>query len=499
MWILLSGLFGCGGSLDIVPIPDTTARIDAVAEVDQRQSELKLHILTDPEDCAYATEDSNEYLSQQEYSACLPWVDRQAGEIKLGVRFELDDQFYQLPDLNDNISVSLNDRQVVDNATESDVRVIGHKPRRISQLFVLLIDGSASMNTKDAGSSKTRMDKVRDALLMRSVQEAFFPDDPTVTNHVLVYTFTSGTPQPLGGSLRVLSNKRAYRTLIQEHLSARAGYTHLYDAVDYGLNTVLQTSEVQSLLDGQTKPTLVVLTDGFNNEAASDTCISNVPRLQTLLVKIRKEMDDFAVDTPLVFTVGLGNPLSRRFNPKRVKIGRVSDRELCAGQSHNKLIDAPGDQIGFEDLFIDNVSLELIADRGKGRAFVEKDAQGLGEAFQEVAAIRYEWFEVMFRDNALKFRREFTVGLQLNNYARAVSSVTIYPHAWMDGPHGSKDSEGWSTRGTIWHSASILTSGLGVLLFLLTLGAALFNVKRLALGRLHKGRNKMNPQQKKTP
>ena len=42
----------------------------------------------------------------------------------------------------------------------------------------------------------------------------------------------------------------------------------------------------------------------------------------------------------------------------------------------------------------------------------------------------------------------------------------------------------------MWHSASILTSGLGVLLFLLTLGAALFNVKRLAMGRLHKGRNK---------
>ena len=106
---------------------------------------------------------------------------------------------------------------------------------------------------------------------------------------------------------------------------------------------------------------------------------------------------------------------------------------MCAGQSHNKLIDAPGDQIGFEDLFIDNVSLESIADRGKGRAFVEQDAKGLGEAFEEVAAIRYEWFEVMFRDNALKFRREFNVGLQLNNYARAVSVlISIHTLGWMD-------------------------------------------------------------------
>ena len=72
----------------------------------------------------------------------------------------------------------------------------------------------------------------------------------------------------------------------------------MYNAVDYGLNTVLKKSEVESLLDGQTKPTLVVLTDGFNNEAANDTCTSNVPRIQRLLGKIRKEMDDFAVDNP---------------------------------------------------------------------------------------------------------------------------------------------------------------------------------------------------------
>lgn len=478
-------LMACGGP-DIVPIPDTTTRIDAVAEVDQRNSELKMHIMTTPEDCEYITDDPDESLEAREYSDCLPWIDRQAGEVKLGVRFELDDQFYQLPELDENIAVSLQDRLVQDNSTETDIRVVGHKPRRISQLFVLLIDGSGSMNKKDKGSSKTRMDKVRDALLMRSVQEAFFPDDPTVKNHVLIYTFTSGTPQPLGGSLQVLSNKRAYKSHIQEHLKARSGYTHLYTAVDYGLNTVLKKSEVEALLDGQTKPTLVVLTDGFNNEAANDTCTSNVPRIQRLLSKIRKEMDDFAVDSPLIFTVGLGNPLSKRFNPKKVKQGRVSDRDLCAGQSYNKLIDAPGDQIGFEDLYIDNVSLELIADRGKGRAFVEKDAKGLGAAFQEVAAIRYEWFEVMFRTDPLNLRRDFTVGFQLNNYARAVSSVSVYPHAWMDGPHGEKDSEGWSTRGTIWHSTSILTSGLGVLLFLLTFGAAVFNMKRLAFGRLHK-------------
>ncbi len=487
MW--LAFLLACGGP-DTVPIPDTTARIDASGEVDLKESELALHIMTTPEDCEYIVRGSSadDPMTKREYEACLPWIDRQAGEVKLGVRFELDDQFFELPDLNNHMVVSLNDYQVTDNATESDIRVVGHSPVRIPQVFVLMIDGSASMNIKDRGSSQSRMDKVRDALLMRSVQEAFFPDG--VNNHVLVYTFTSGTPQPLGGQLRVLSNKAEYKQHIQQHLKARTGYTHLYDAVDYGLNTVLAKSEVQALLDGNTKPTLVVLTDGFNNEASNDTCASNAPRLQSLMTKVRKEMDDFSVDTPLIFTVGLGKAMSSRFNPKKVKQGRINDRTLCGKFPYNTRIDAVGNEVGLEDRYIDNISLELIADRGKGRAFVKRDAEGLGEAFKEVAAIRYEWFEVMFRDNPLNFRREFNVRLQLNSYARSMSTVNVYPHAWMDGPHGHKDAEGWSTRGTMWHSASILTSGLGVLIFLLVFGAAVFNGKRLALGRLSRKSSK---------
>ena len=80
------------------------------------------------------------------------------------------------------------------------------------------------MNTKDAGSSETRMDKVRDALLMRSVQEAFFPDDPTVTNHVLVYTFTSGPPA-IGRVTPCIVEQARLQNLIQENLSVQG--THI--------------------------------------------------------------------------------------------------------------------------------------------------------------------------------------------------------------------------------------------------------------------------------
>ena len=37
-----------------------------------------------------------------------------------------------------------------------------------------MIDGSASMNIVVSRDLQTRMDKVRDALLMRSVQDTFF-------------------------------------------------------------------------------------------------------------------------------------------------------------------------------------------------------------------------------------------------------------------------------------------------------------------------------------
>ena len=55
----------------------------------------------------------------------------------------------------------------------------------------------------------------------------------------------------------------------------------------------------------------------------------------------------------------------------------------------------------------------------------------------------------------------------------------------MDAP-GELDEEGWSNPGSRWHSAGLLTSGLGVLLFLMILGAAIFNAKRFVLGKLNR-------------
>ena len=58
------------------------------------------------------------------------------------------------------------------------------------------------------------------------------------------------------------------------------------------------------------------------------------------------------------------------------------------------------------------------------------DAQGLGAAFQEVAAIRYEWFEVMFRTDPLNLRRDFKAGFGIT--MRVLYHLLMFAHAgWI--------------------------------------------------------------------
>ena len=138
-----------------------------------------------------------------------------------------------------------------------------------------------------------------------------------------------------------------------------------------------------------------------------------------------------------------------------------------------------------EDIGIDNASLDIIAQKGHGRSFIKKNAKGLGQAFAEVAAVRHQWFEIQYRHNALKLRKSFESRFELLKYANSMSYTNIYPHAWLDGPPGVLDEKGWSRPSSSWHTLTILTSGLGLLLFLSILGAAIFNVKRMMFGRLN--------------
>ena len=85
---------------------------------------------------------------------------------------------------------------------------------------------------------------------------------------------------------------------------------------------------------------------------------------------------------------------------------------------------------------IDNSSLTWIAEIGGGSSFLRQNSKGLGEAFEEAASVRYNWFELRYRVNPLLLRRDFQSRLVLKTFAIADSKITIYPHSLLDSPLG---------------------------------------------------------------
>ena len=61
---------------------------------------------------------------------------------------------------------------------EEEIQITPHVPQQVPQLFILMIDSSGSMNTKDKNSDQSRMEKVKEALLLPNVQNAFFQAIP---------------------------------------------------------------------------------------------------------------------------------------------------------------------------------------------------------------------------------------------------------------------------------------------------------------------------------
>ena len=189
MTLIFSLFLACSDSL--VPIKGTTARIDQYHEAERTESELEMVIMTNEEQCQDVLGTRERARNTGEYDqkmiACLPWIDRGAGEVKVAMRFELDGNTFPLPIGSDEIQV-IQDLEVLElDPPKIAQRVIGHDAIRVKQLFILMIDGSGSMNRVDAGSDLTRMAKVRTALKRKEVKQAFFPDD--VNNHVVIVKF----------------------------------------------------------------------------------------------------------------------------------------------------------------------------------------------------------------------------------------------------------------------------------------------------------------------
>jgi hypothetical protein len=464
--VLLMGLLAMAGcKKGLRPIPGTTTRV-GVPET-ERGRELKLRIFTTEADCSF--------LPKADRSMCLPYVDRGNGDVRLAFEFRDESDVFPLPLTEEHIKVGHLGQTIPLNRDGMKYKIVPHNPSRSPQLFILLIDGSSSM------AKGGRMKKVRNALLMPAVKDAFFPGE--VNTRVAILQFTDKGPVPLGGKLQLLEDRKQYSRFVKQHLRVLQGYTHLYDAITYATGALLQREEIKDqLVLFEMTPTIVALTDGFNNSSPRDTCSSNVPRLNTLLKhleNVRAASDGTDPrQRPSVYTVGLGRPLRPGYQMPEERKNSVTVQDLCGKRYADRRIDGDLERKG-----IDNASLAWIAKIGGGSSYVRQDRDGLGAAFQGAAAERYDWFEVWYHLPSFYLRRAFKTRLVLDSIWSAGASVEIHPSAWLDAPPGKRRADGWSERRPYRHTAVVLMPFLGLMLSMSFLGAAMFNTRRAIFGR----------------
>ncbi len=459
-WFLLA--LGCQEGAYPAPILGTTYRIDK--DVPKQGGEVTLDIFTTDAECANAKID--------DIAACRPQVDRAAGEVRLS--FDVRDPgngqtLYQSVDKN-SLSIAHN------TSKQGDFELIPYEPQVGGQLFVLLLDKTLTMHE----NNNARINKVYSALMRKSVIESFLPSGASKSGVVLL-KFNTGDPTGLdGGPPRVITSQADYKKMIQTHLlTPSGGYTHLYNAVRWSSDELLKMPEIANFIgSANAEPTIVILTDGFNNEEHADTCGTNVPRLQILVDKLRELRRGTGSFKPRVFTVGLGKPYRRGNKPEGIKAKEVTPASLCG-----KYVDYVIDR-GLEFEGIDHVSLEWIAEAGGGIPFTRDDSGGLAEVFKQAAAVRYRWYTIHYRvpDN-FWHRQSFEVRLTFGE--RASTTVNLHPSAFLDAPTAERSGAGrWVTPRPLRDSVAVLIGTLSCLVLAAFVGPAAFNARRALFRRM---------------
>lgn len=464
MTSLLLLLVACQFDTYPAPVQGSTYRITK-DQADNR-SEIEIDILTTDSECG-AAEISNTAL-------CRPKVDRSRAEVHLSFAFrgissgQIEAQSLEA----DQITV------LHENSAQTQYELIPHEPRDAKQLYVVIIDGSGSMNEMEGRS--TRIQKVQRALESPTVQDAFFPPGENSTAVVLAQ-FTDKL-RPLGGGeeFTILKNRNAYLRLVEDHLgSAPGGYTHLYEATRVGMRGLLQRKKIKTWIGSNgARPTVIVLTDGFNNQERTDTCGTNVSRLDRTLTHIKESRSSAPFETPILYTVGLGTRYRPGKKPES-KNAAVTSKSLCG-----KFADTKIDGL-LENEGIDHYSLAWLAEAGGGRSYVRRRSGELASVFAETAAKRYRWFEIRYQViDSIWHRQSFTTSLRLRRGYQAQSSVSFLPNPWLDAPSATTSSDGrWMALTPLRHAFSLLLPILGSFIFLSFVGAAFFNASRAIFRR----------------
>ncbi len=462
LWIALA-LAGCQLSEYPAPVRGSTYRI--TEDRPDEQSEMIIDILTTDHECAVAKVDR--------IDLCRPKVNRALAEVHLSfaMRDVVSGQVFPIALTQDQVEVKHA------GSTQNNMELIPHNPRSAGQLFVVIIDGSSSMNLTDGGKAR-RIDRVKRALKSKQVQDAFFP--PGETNTGVVMMMFTDELRPLDGErVRVIRKRKEYVRQIDEYLEPRGGFTHLYKAVRQGMTKLLAEPDVREFLGARAaQATVIVLTDGFNNQSASDTCGDNALRLRNTLQQVKKARAKNSIVRPILYTVGLGKPYRNAEKPKGLTVSPT--RQNLCGRYADDRIDGLLENEG-----IDHISLAWLAEAGGGRSYVRKKSRRLAQVFAEAAAKRYEWFEVRYRVlDPMWHRQSFETRIQLRQGYRAGTTVTFLPNPWLDGPTAQiPPGERWMRLTPMRHAFTLLMPILGGLVFLSFWGAAFFNATRAIFRR----------------
>ncbi|MFK7930203.1 MAG: hypothetical protein AB8H79_18590 [Myxococcota bacterium] len=481
---LLLGASACADPKDSPsPIEKSAYRI---SKPDVRDtSELTVDILYDRRRCRNVFTrpddfDENYFSNHDErINSCVPKVDRATGQVQLSFRLAQRDnpnKLLMLPLEQKHIRVAHAGRQVPMFDLES------YNPTRAGQLFLLLIDHSGSMRIED-GEGVSRMQRVKNALWLN--RKTFINSDAAVA----LFRFTTSLQGLNGSSYKdvvPMRSTKAFKAEL-EQLGGGAGFTHMYKAVDRAVGDLIDKDTAVARFLGQNdmQPTIVLLTDGFNNTRGDELCKDNASQLSRALATVKNARRKPPSKRPEVYTVGFGVGFRPGFTPPEDEI-KVRTKALC-GKFENNRIDGDLDKAR-----IDNVSLQWLAAVGGGRAFIKRDYRELERVFAETAPERFVWYKAKYQADPILYHRTNVVSkISITGMANASSSVMLYPSAWFDAPSG-KLPEGesvWVEPGDIRRATAFAVPALAGLIFLTFLGPALFNTRR-ALFRRGKKTNK---------
>ena len=484
---MASLLWGCANPDDLdntpVPVERSTYRVSPPSVVDG--SELTIDIMTTRRRCKEVHRDpldfDERYFSSHEerLDACVPMVDRATGQVQLSFRLAQQDnrnKMLMLPVEQDHVVVRHMRRDV------PNYELVQYNPSQSGQLFILMIDHSASMRIEDE-EGINRMQRVQNAIWAN--RDTFINDQSAIA----MFRFTSKV-EGMGGEkfqdVVPVQDKRKFKEELGL-MGGITGWTHLYAATEKAVGPLLgqQTQVSRFLAEHDMQPTIVVLTDGFNNTKGSEVCGDNAKPLGDALSRIRQARRKPPSKRPVVYTVGFGRGFNQGWEPPPDQI-TVTPHDLCGDLKHNRI------DSGLDQHHIDNVSLQWLAAAGGGKSFIRADHRQLRDVFAETAPTRYKWYKVRYRVDPQYHRSSFSSTIELTQFVSARASTTFHPSAWFDAPSGlpPKDGGQWVEPGDIRRATAFTVPVLGAFVLLTFLGPALFNTRRTLFRRARKSGKK---------